>query len=45
MEEAIKLIDDLGGETVAIAVMLDKRGAESIGTVPVRSLIKIGRIE
>jgi orotate phosphoribosyltransferase len=45
MEEAIKLIDDLGGETVAIAVMLDKRGAESIGTVPVRSLIRIGRIE
>ena len=44
MEEAIKLIDDLGGETVAIAVMLDKRGADTIGTVPVRSLIKIGRV-
>ncbi|MGA9141412.1 MAG: orotate phosphoribosyltransferase-like protein [Methanocella sp.] len=44
MEEAIKLIDDLGGETVAIAVMLDKRGADAIGTVPVRSLIKIGRV-
>jgi orotate phosphoribosyltransferase len=44
MEEAIKLFDDLGGETVAIAVMLDKRGADTIGTVPVRSLIKIGRV-
>jgi orotate phosphoribosyltransferase len=44
MEEAIKLIDDHGGETVAIAVMLDKRGADTIGTVPVRSLIKIGRV-
>jgi orotate phosphoribosyltransferase len=44
MEEAIKLIDDLGGETVAIAVMLDKRGSETIGSVPVRSLIKIGRV-
>jgi orotate phosphoribosyltransferase len=44
MEEAIKLIEDHGGETVAIAVMLDKRGAEAIGTVPVRSLIKIGRV-
>jgi orotate phosphoribosyltransferase len=44
MEEAIKLIDDMGGETVAIAVMLDKRGADTIGTVPVRSLIKIGRV-
>jgi orotate phosphoribosyltransferase len=44
MEEAIKLIDDRGGETVAIAVMLDKRGSDAIGTVPVRSLIKIGRV-
>jgi orotate phosphoribosyltransferase len=44
MEEAIKLIEDHGGETVAIAVMLDKRGAENIDTVPVRSLIKIGRV-
>lgn len=45
MEEAIKLVDDRGGETVAIAVMLDKRGADTIGTVPVRSLIRIGRVE
>ncbi len=44
MEEAIKLIDDLGGETVAIAVMLDKRGADTIGSVPVRSLVRIGRV-
>jgi orotate phosphoribosyltransferase len=44
MEEAIKLIEDFGGETVAIAVMLDKRGADAIGTVAVRSLIKIGRV-
>ena len=44
MEEAIKLIDDLGGETVAIAVMFDKRGADTIGTVPVRALVRIGRV-
>jgi len=44
MVEAIKLINDLGGETVAIAVMLDKRGADAIDTVPVRSLIRIGRV-
>jgi HTH-type transcriptional regulator, activator of D-glucose/D-fructose catabolism len=44
MEEAIKLIEDHGGETVAIAVMLDKRGADAIDTVPVRALIKIGRV-
>jgi orotate phosphoribosyltransferase len=33
-----------GGETVAIAVMLDKRGADTIGTVPAVPLIKIGRV-
>jgi orotate phosphoribosyltransferase len=44
MEEAIKLIQDRGGEAVAIAVMLDKRGAETINGVPVRALIRIGRI-
>ncbi len=44
MEEAIKLIEDRGGEPVAIAVMLDKRGADMIGTVPVRALIRIGRV-
>ncbi|MCD1293713.1 orotate phosphoribosyltransferase [Methanocella sp. CWC-04] len=45
MEEAIKLIDDMGGETVAIAVMIDKKGAETIASVPVRSLYRIGRVE
>jgi len=44
MEEAIKLIEDHGGETVAIAVMLDKRGSDTINTVPVRALIKLGRV-
>jgi orotate phosphoribosyltransferase len=45
MEEATKFIEDQGGETVAIAVMLDKRGSDTVKDVPVRSLIKIGRIE
>jgi orotate phosphoribosyltransferase len=45
VEETIKLIDDMGGETVAVAVMIDKKGAELISSVPVRSLIKLGRVE
>lgn len=45
MEEAIRLIEDTGGETVAIAVMIDKRGSDTINDVPVRSLIKIGRVD
>ncbi|HMK47207.1 MAG TPA: orotate phosphoribosyltransferase-like protein [Methanocella sp.] len=45
MEEAIKLIEDRGGETVAIAVIVDKRGADEVKGVPVKSLIRIGRLD
>ena len=44
MEEAIRLIKDMGGETVAIAVMIDKRGADTIEGVPARALVRIGRV-
>ena len=43
-EEVIKLIDENGGETVAVAVMIDKKGVDTIGSVPVRSLVRIGRV-
>lgn len=45
MEETVKLIADKGGETAAIAVIIDKRGADSIGGVPVKSLVRIGRLD
>ena len=45
MEEAIKLIEDRGGEAVAIAVIIDKRGADDVKGVPVKSLVRIGRLD
>jgi orotate phosphoribosyltransferase len=43
-EEVIKLIEENGGETVAVAVMIDKKGVDTIGSIPVRSLVRIGRV-
>lgn len=45
MEETIKLIEDQGGEAIAIAVIIDKRGADTISSVPVKSLVRIGRVD
>ncbi|WP_424359463.1 orotate phosphoribosyltransferase-like protein [Methanocella sp. MCL-LM] len=45
MEETIKLIEDQGGEAVAIAVIIDKHGADTISSVPVKHLIRIGRVD
>ncbi len=44
-EETIKLIHDSGGEAVIVAVIIDKKGIDSIENVPVRSLIRVGRVE
>jgi orotate phosphoribosyltransferase len=44
-EETIKLISELGGEAVAVAVIIDKKGVDSVESVPVRSLIRVGRVE
>lgn len=44
IEETIKLIQDEGGEAVAVAVIIDKKGVDSINSVPVRSLVKVGRV-
>lgn len=43
-EETVKLIQDSGGEAVAMAVIIDKKGIESIGSVAVRSLVRVGRV-
>jgi orotate phosphoribosyltransferase len=43
-EETIKLIQDSGGEAVVVAVIIDKKGIESVDSVPVRSLIRVGRV-
>jgi len=43
--EAVELLGELGAEPLAIAVMIDKKGLDSIVGVPLLSLIKIGRVE
>lgn len=45
LDETIKLIEDQGGEAVAIAVIIDKRGMDNIQSVPVRSLVRVGRVD
>lgn len=44
-EETIRLIQDSGGEAVVVAVIIDKKGIDSVDSVPVRSLVRVGRIE
>lgn len=43
-EETIKLIQESGGEAVIVAVIIDKKGIDSVDSVPVRSLIRVGRV-
>jgi orotate phosphoribosyltransferase len=43
-EETIKLVGELGGEAIAVAVIIDKKGVDSVESVPVRSLIRVGRV-
>ncbi len=44
IEETIELIQDEGGEAVAVAVIIDKKGVDIVDSVPVRSLVKVGRV-
>ncbi|HTY90831.1 MAG TPA: orotate phosphoribosyltransferase-like protein [Methanocella sp.] len=43
-EETVRLIQDSGGEAVIVAVIIDKKGIDSVDSVPVRSLIRVGRV-
>ncbi len=43
-EETIKLVQESGGEAVAVAVIIDKKGVDSVDSVPVRSLVRVGRV-
>jgi len=44
-QEAVELLEELGANPLAIAVVIDKKGLDSIAGVPLLSLIKIGRVE
>ncbi|MCD5409724.1 MAG: orotate phosphoribosyltransferase-like protein [Methanocellales archaeon] len=45
VQEGVELLEELGAEPLAIVVMMDKKGLNSIAGVPMLSLIKIGRVE
>lgn len=44
MKNVINTVKDLGGEPVAITVLIDKSGLSEIDGVPVESLIKVSRL-
>jgi orotate phosphoribosyltransferase len=45
MTGVVKRIHEEGGKPVAIAVLVDKKGAEVISDVPVRPLVRIVRVD
>lgn len=45
MQETVEVLEELGAEPLAISVMIDKKGLESVVGVPLHSLIKMGRVE
>ncbi|MDI6860117.1 MAG: orotate phosphoribosyltransferase-like protein [Methanocellales archaeon] len=45
MQETVEVLEELGAEPLAISVMIDKKGLESVAGVPLHSLIKMGRVE
>lgn len=44
INEAIKVLNDLGANTLGVVVLIDKKGIEKIGNVPVESLIRVSRL-
>ncbi|MDO5850713.1 MAG: orotate phosphoribosyltransferase-like protein [Methanobacteriaceae archaeon] len=44
MKDVISTVKDLGGEPIAITVLIDKSGLSEIDGVPVESLIKVSRL-
>lgn len=44
MKDVVSTVKDLGGEPIAITVLIDKSGLSEIDGVPVESLIKVSRL-
>lgn len=44
MKDVVSTVKDLGGEPIAITVLIDKSGHSEIDGVPVESLIKVSRL-
>ena len=45
MKETVEVLEELGSEPLAISVMIDKKGLDTIAGIPLYSLIKMGRVE
>ncbi len=45
LAEAVKVIDELGGNPTAIVVLIDKKGVDTLGGVPVNSLMRVTRVD
>lgn len=45
MKETIEVLEELGSEPLAMSVMIDKKGLDSIAGIPLHSLIKMNRVE
>jgi orotate phosphoribosyltransferase len=45
LEEIVEYLDEHGAKTNAIAVLMDKKGTDEIGGVPVKALLKVLRID
>lgn len=45
MKETVEVLEELGSKPLAISVMIDKKGLDSIAGVPLYSLIKMNRVE
>ena len=45
MEETVEYLDEHGAKVNAIAVLMDKKGTDEIGGVPVKALLKVLRID
>ena len=45
MKETVEVLEELGSKPLAISVMIDKKGLDSIAGAPLYSLIKMDRVE
>ncbi|HIH36950.1 MAG TPA: orotate phosphoribosyltransferase-like protein [Methanocellales archaeon] len=45
MKETVEVLEELGSKPLAMSVMIDKKGLDSIAGVPLYSLIKMNRVE
>ncbi len=45
MKETVEVLEELGSKPIAISVMIDKKGLNSIAGIPLYSLVRMNRVE